>query len=76
MCGRALPGEKLGHGDKVNKTQPTLVEGLLDHPLVQVTCGWSHTVGLTSKGKVRWYTMCSARKISRCNARQQLTYTS
>lgn len=43
---------QLGHGDKVNKTQPTLVEGLLSHPLVQVTCGWSHTVGLTATGKV------------------------
>lgn len=36
----------------MNKTQPTLVEGLLAHPLVQVTCGWSHTVGLTAAGKV------------------------
>eukprot|EP00752_Nemacystus_decipiens_P017544 g15723.t1 len=43
---------QLGHGDKVNKTSPTLVEGLVAHPLVQITCGWSHTVGLTATGKV------------------------
>ncbi|CAM9480590.1 unnamed protein product [Choristocarpus tenellus] len=36
----------------MNKTSPTLVEGLLPHPLVQITCGWSHTVGLTNTGKV------------------------
>ncbi|CAN0434981.1 unnamed protein product, partial [Hapterophycus canaliculatus] len=43
---------KLGHGDKVNKTSPTLVKDLYSHPLVQITCGWSHTVGLTATGKV------------------------
>ena len=29
------------------------MDGLAAHPLVQITCGWSHTVGLTATGKVR-----------------------
>lgn len=43
---------QLGHGDKVNKTSPCLVEGLRDKLLVQITCGWSHTVALTDMGDV------------------------
>mmetsp|Transcript_18157 Transcript_18157/g.23892 ORF Transcript_18157/g.23892 Transcript_18157/m.23892 type:complete len:547 (+) Transcript_18157:211-1851(+) len=43
---------QLGHGDKVNKTTPCLVEALRDKVLVQITCGWSHTVALTDDGKV------------------------
>ncbi|GLE06225.1 hypothetical protein PINS_up015467 [Pythium insidiosum] len=43
---------QLGHGDKVNRTVPTLVEALMDKIVVQITCGWSHTVGLTDTGDV------------------------
>lgn len=43
---------QLGHGDKVNKTVPTLVRSLVDKLVVQVTCGWSHTVALTDTGEV------------------------
>lgn len=43
---------QLGHGDKVNKTVPTLVESLKDKMVVQITCGWSHTVALTDDGEV------------------------
>jgi RCC1 and BTB domain-containing protein len=43
---------QLGHGDKVNKTSPCLVEALRDKLLVQITCGWSHTVALTDTGDV------------------------
>ena len=41
---------------KVNKTSPRLVESLLPYPLGQVTCGWSHTVGLTATSKVSRFT--------------------
>merc|ERR1711871_1003266 len=38
---------QLGHGDKVNQQMPCLVEELCQkHLLVQISCGWSHTVAL------------------------------
>jgi RCC1 and BTB domain-containing protein len=43
---------QLGHGDKVNRTTPTLVEALMDKLVIQITCGWSHTVALTDLGDV------------------------
>ncbi|RLN86543.1 hypothetical protein BBJ28_00001485 [Nothophytophthora sp. Chile5] len=43
---------QLGHGDKVNKTVPTRIESLVDKLVVQITCGWSHTVALTDTGEV------------------------
>jgi len=43
---------QLGHGDKVNKVKPTLVQALEMIFLQQITCGWSHSVALTSKGEV------------------------
>ena len=43
---------QLGHGDKVNKVQPTLVQTLRDVSISQITCGWSHSVALTSTGEV------------------------
>lgn len=43
---------QLGHGDKVNKVKPTLVEALVGIFVTQITCGWSHSVALTTNGKV------------------------
>lgn len=43
---------QLGHNDRVNKLRPTLVEALKGVFISQVTCGWSHSVALTSTGKV------------------------
>ena len=43
---------QLGHNDRVNKVRPTLVEALEGIFVSQITCGWSHSVALTSKGKV------------------------
>jgi len=43
---------QLGHGDKVNKLKPTLVQALEGMFVSQITCGWSHSVALTSDGKV------------------------
>lgn len=43
---------QLGHGDKVNKTVPWLVSALTKLNLVQISCGWSHTVALTDHGQV------------------------
>lgn len=43
---------QLGHGDKVNKVKPTLVQALDSVVLQQITCGWSHSVALTSQGEV------------------------
>jgi RCC1 and BTB domain-containing protein len=43
---------QLGHGDKVNKLKPTLVQALDPMFVSQITCGWSHSVGLTADGKV------------------------
>ena len=39
-------------GDKVNKVKPTLVLALEHIVLQQITCGWSHSVALTSEGEV------------------------
>mmetsp|Transcript_29055 Transcript_29055/g.41088 ORF Transcript_29055/g.41088 Transcript_29055/m.41088 type:complete len:593 (-) Transcript_29055:1722-3500(-) len=43
---------QLGHGDRVNKVKPTLVQALDTVFVSQITCGWSHSVALTSKGQV------------------------
>eukprot|EP00569_Conticribra_weissflogii_P016347 CAMPEP_0171399114 /NCGR_PEP_ID=MMETSP0880-20121228/6388_1 /TAXON_ID=67004 /ORGANISM="Thalassiosira weissflogii, Strain CCMP1336" /LENGTH=839 /DNA_ID=CAMNT_0011913219 /DNA_START=41 /DNA_END=2560 /DNA_ORIENTATION=- len=43
---------QLGHGDKVNKVKPTLVQALDGVVLQQITCGWSHSVALTAEGEV------------------------
>mmetsp|Transcript_35801 Transcript_35801/g.55083 ORF Transcript_35801/g.55083 Transcript_35801/m.55083 type:complete len:595 (+) Transcript_35801:211-1995(+) len=43
---------QLGHGDKINKTKPTLVQALEGIFISQITCGWSHSVALTNKGRV------------------------
>lgn len=43
---------QLGHGDKINKLKPTQVQALDSMFVSQITCGWSHSVALTSDGKV------------------------
>mmetsp|Transcript_20483 Transcript_20483/g.50234 ORF Transcript_20483/g.50234 Transcript_20483/m.50234 type:complete len:594 (-) Transcript_20483:76-1857(-) len=43
---------QLGHNDRVNKLTPTVVEALSDKYVSQITCGWSHSVALTSQGRV------------------------
>mmetsp|Transcript_21486 Transcript_21486/g.30089 ORF Transcript_21486/g.30089 Transcript_21486/m.30089 type:complete len:607 (+) Transcript_21486:80-1900(+) len=43
---------QLGHNEKLNKVKPTLVQALDDIIVTQITCGWSHSVALTSKGRV------------------------
>jgi RCC1 and BTB domain-containing protein len=42
---------QLGHNDRVNKLKPTLVQALEDVFVSSVTCGWSHSVALTAKGR-------------------------
>lgn len=43
---------QLGHNDRVNKLKPTLVQALERVFISQITCGWSHSVALTSEGRV------------------------
>lgn len=43
---------QLGHGDKINKLKPTLVQALETSRITQITCGWSHSVALSEDGKV------------------------
>ena len=43
---------QLGHNDRVNKLKPTLVQALEGIFVSQITCGWSHSVALTAKGRV------------------------
>lgn len=43
---------QLGHSDRVNKHKPTLVQALDGIFVSQITCGWSHSVALTSNGRV------------------------
>jgi len=43
---------QLGHNDRVNKVKPTFVQALDGVFVSQVTCGWSHSVALTNKGKI------------------------
>lgn len=43
---------QLGHNDRVNKVTPTYVQALEDVFVSQITCGWSHSVALTSKGRI------------------------
>lgn len=39
---------QLGHNDRVNKLKPTLVQALEGIFVSQITCGWSHSVALSS----------------------------
>jgi RCC1 and BTB domain-containing protein len=43
---------QLGHNDRVNKLKPTLVQSLDGVFVSSVTCGWSHSVVMTSEGHV------------------------
>jgi RCC1 and BTB domain-containing protein len=43
---------QLGLGDKINKTVPTPITTLDSYQITSITCGWSHTVALSSCGKV------------------------
>jgi alpha-tubulin suppressor-like RCC1 family protein len=43
---------QLGHNDRVNKVKPTFVQALDGVFVSQITCGWSHSVALTSKGRI------------------------
>ncbi len=43
---------QLGHNDRVNKVKPTFVQALDGVFVSQITCGWSHSVALTSEGKI------------------------
>ncbi|KAJ3671396.1 hypothetical protein LUZ60_007475 [Juncus effusus] len=43
---------RLGQGDKEARLKPTCVNSLIDHNFIQVSCGQSLTVCLTSQGEV------------------------
>lgn len=43
---------QLGHNDRVNRLQPTVIAALGNIFVSQVICGWSHTVALSNEGKV------------------------
>lgn len=43
---------RLGHGDKEARLEPTCVPALIDHDFHKVACGHSLTVGLTTSGHV------------------------
>lgn len=43
---------QLGHNDRVNRLKPTFVQALNGEFVSEITCGWSHSVALTSKGHV------------------------
>lgn len=43
---------QLGQGERINQEVPTLVKALDGIFISQITCGWSHSVALTSRGQV------------------------
>mmetsp|Transcript_11950 Transcript_11950/g.23713 ORF Transcript_11950/g.23713 Transcript_11950/m.23713 type:complete len:625 (-) Transcript_11950:467-2341(-) len=43
---------QLGHNNRFNKLRPTFVQALAGVFVSQIACGWSHSVALTSKGKI------------------------
>jgi RCC1 and BTB domain-containing protein len=45
---------QLGHGDRVNRNSPTLVEALLGHVVTQISTGWSHNVCLCENEVYSW----------------------
>lgn len=45
---------QLGHGNKHNKTVPSVVEALLESQITQISCGWSHSVALSNIGVFTW----------------------
>ncbi|KAG9153027.1 hypothetical protein Leryth_023920 [Lithospermum erythrorhizon] len=56
-CGKLFTwgdGDKnrLGHGDKEPRLEPTCVPALIDHNFYKIACGHSLTVGLTTSGQV------------------------
>lgn len=52
LCCVARPLNQLGHNDRVNRLKPTYVQALDGENVVEITCGWSHSVALTAKGHV------------------------
>ncbi|CDW87540.1 kinesin motor domain containing protein [Stylonychia lemnae] len=49
--GRGIFGQ-LGHGDTENYSLPTPIETLVKIQIIQVACGWQHTMSLSSQGRV------------------------
>lgn len=47
---------QLGHGDKVNKLVPCLVQEIRNQVVVSVTCGWSHSAILLGKYHISFIT--------------------
>ncbi|CAJ2629892.1 unnamed protein product [Trifolium pratense] len=43
---------RLGHGDKDARLEPTCISALIDHNFHRIACGHSLTVGLTTSGRV------------------------
>jgi len=43
---------RLGHGDKKNFSVQTLIQSLKGKSVMQIACGWSHSMCLTDDGKV------------------------
>jgi RCC1 and BTB domain-containing protein len=64
---------QLGHGDKVNKTKPTLVAAMEDVFVTQITCGWSHSVALSNKGRVYTWGNSDHGKLGHGNQRKLST---
>eukprot|EP00970_Alexandrium_tamarense_P018597 scaffold13354_cov181-Alexandrium_tamarense.AAC.10 len=61
---------QLGHADKVNKLKPTLVEALDGVVVKQITCGWSHSVALTSEGNVLTWGNADHGKLGHSNSKK------
>eukprot|EP00359_Climacostomum_virens_P006452 CAMPEP_0204902852 /NCGR_PEP_ID=MMETSP1397-20131031/3921_1 /ASSEMBLY_ACC=CAM_ASM_000891 /TAXON_ID=49980 /ORGANISM="Climacostomum Climacostomum virens, Strain Stock W-24" /LENGTH=1040 /DNA_ID=CAMNT_0052071421 /DNA_START=20 /DNA_END=3139 /DNA_ORIENTATION=- len=49
--GRGIFGQ-LGHDNNESYTVPTPVASLSEHKILQVACGWQHTIALTTTGRV------------------------
>lgn len=49
--GRGIFGQ-LGHGSNESYTVPTPIASLNDFNIIQVACGWQHTLALTDTGRV------------------------
>eukprot|EP00347_Sterkiella_histriomuscorum_P016506 403352920 len=49
--GRGIFGQ-LGHGDTENYSLPTPIEALVKIQIIQVSCGWQHSMALSSQGRI------------------------
>ena len=65
----------LGHGDKISRATPKLVDGLAGKKAKEVSCGGSHTIVRTENGRLYSFGSGADGQLGHCNFDDKLTPT-